>query len=379
MEIDRFSQVVALIYDAALSADRWDAVLGAFCELFSCPMGQVSYFESFSDPNPVFRVVGFDPDHLEGGLWDRYRALSQSDPRYPPTNFKPYHCRQVVSDEVLHASAIYQQALAPGGVEYTMSVFLNFEADAKCIVGLMRGPGLSAFTADDCEDFGRFVPHIARAVVMHTGLRRARDLAVAAQALVDRVPMGMIVLQDERIVLANAAASELFDQGDGLRRRGGGLSAATAQGQASLAAALHLAMRNGGEPVGLTLPAGDSGQLRVVVSRLEPASAERLSLGPEAVALYVSDSRRPLETREEMLRRLFGLTEREAEVLSALVQGHDTREIAARLGVGVETVKTHLQHIMQALGVRRQAALVKLVLSSPAWIAAPYGEAPVRS
>jgi DNA-binding CsgD family transcriptional regulator len=72
-----------------------------------------------------------------------------------------------------------------------------------------------------------------------------------------------------------------------------------------------------------------------------------------------------------VLRRLFGLTEREAAVLRARVEGDDRQAIARRLGIGAETVKTHLQHVMQAVGVNRQDALIRLVLSSPAWISGP--------
>jgi DNA-binding CsgD family transcriptional regulator len=70
-----------------------------------------------------------------------------------------------------------------------------------------------------------------------------------------------------------------------------------------------------------------------------------------------------------VLRRLFGLTDREATVLRALVQGDNTAAIARRLGISEETAKTHLRHIMQSVGVGRQVDLVRLVLSSPAWIA----------
>jgi len=89
-----------------------------------------------------------------------------------------------------------------------------------------------------------------------------------------------------------------------------------------------------------------------------------------AVALYLTDSRRPIETPEEVLQQLFGLTVREAAVLRALVQGETLTQIAQRLGIKLQTVKTHLQHIMQTTGADRQAALVKQVLSSPAWLAA---------
>lgn len=57
--------------------------------------------------------------------------------------------------------------------------------------------------------------------------------------------------------------------------------------------------------------------------------------------------------------RDLGLTEREAEVLVHLCQGLRTREIAEALYLGVNSIKTHTQHLYRKIGVntRTEAAL----------------------
>ncbi|MFZ2990258.1 response regulator [Ideonella sp.] len=54
-----------------------------------------------------------------------------------------------------------------------------------------------------------------------------------------------------------------------------------------------------------------------------------------------------------------GLTPRQADVLSMLLQGKPNKDIARRLGLSVETVKDHVQAVLRALGVssRTQAVL----------------------
>jgi DNA-binding NarL/FixJ family response regulator len=59
------------------------------------------------------------------------------------------------------------------------------------------------------------------------------------------------------------------------------------------------------------------------------------------------------------------LSPREEEILRLLVDGCLDKEIAARLGIGLETVRTHVQHIYQKLHVRnRTEAVVKYLRPS---------------
>ena len=54
-----------------------------------------------------------------------------------------------------------------------------------------------------------------------------------------------------------------------------------------------------------------------------------------------------------------GLTPRQADVLTLLLQGKSNKDIARRLVLSVETVKDHVQAVLRALGVssRTQAVL----------------------
>ncbi len=57
----------------------------------------------------------------------------------------------------------------------------------------------------------------------------------------------------------------------------------------------------------------------------------------------------------------FGLSPKEAEILSYIMRGDTRREIGAALFVSPETVKTHIRHIYGKTGVNSQEALRDLV------------------
>lgn len=54
------------------------------------------------------------------------------------------------------------------------------------------------------------------------------------------------------------------------------------------------------------------------------------------------------------------MTEREQEVLRLVAEGYTNREIADMLGIGVETVKSHVKSILRSLQAHNRAHAVAL-------------------
>jgi DNA-binding NarL/FixJ family response regulator len=57
------------------------------------------------------------------------------------------------------------------------------------------------------------------------------------------------------------------------------------------------------------------------------------------------------------------LTEREREVATLIADGASSKEAALRLGISPRTVELHRAHIMEKLGARNAADLVRIVLT----------------
>ncbi len=70
-----------------------------------------------------------------------------------------------------------------------------------------------------------------------------------------------------------------------------------------------------------------------------------------------------IELAEPMPRRLGKadeITPRETDVLKLLAEGHQNKEIAARLGLSEHTVKLHIHHIFAKLGAHNRTQAVKI-------------------
>jgi len=61
-----------------------------------------------------------------------------------------------------------------------------------------------------------------------------------------------------------------------------------------------------------------------------------------------------------------GLTPREREVAELIADGNSNKEAGRRLGISPRTVELHRAHLMEKLGARNAADLVRIVLSRAA-------------
>ncbi|MEU2792195.1 response regulator transcription factor [Streptomyces sp. NPDC007100] len=107
------------------------------------------------------------------------------------------------------------------------------------------------------------------------------------------------------------------------------------------------------------LRAGASGFLLKDASAADLAQAVRVVAAGDALLspnitkrLIAEFSRMTGQPRAPLKDRVGDLTERETEVLSLVAQGLSNAEIAARLVLAEQTVKTHVSRILVKLGVR---------------------------
>ncbi len=112
------------------------------------------------------------------------------------------------------------------------------------------------------------------------------------------------------------------------------------------------------------LRAGASGFLLKDASAQELSNAVRVVAGGDALLApavtrrLISEFARMGAPRGPDARRAEGLTERETEVLGLVARGMSNSEIAAKLIVAEQTVKTHVGRILMKLGLRDRTQAV---------------------
>lgn len=112
------------------------------------------------------------------------------------------------------------------------------------------------------------------------------------------------------------------------------------------------------------------GSINITVRAMKAGALDFLEkpVEPEALLSAVGEARQIDEARRRLLHdqrefeeRLLRLTPRERQVLDHVVAGRLNKQIAGELGTAEKTVKVHRGRMMQKMGVRTVADLVRAV------------------
>jgi two-component system response regulator FixJ len=128
--------------------------------------------------------------------------------------------------------------------------------------------------------------------------------------------------------------------------------------------------------VGVTLPVivmTGHGDVPIAVAALKagavdflekPFDDERLITAVRVALAAGGDARRHAASVAEVAVRLASLTKREREVLDLLVAGNPNKTIAYDLGASPRTVEVHRARVMEKMGARSLAELVRMVIAA---------------
>ena len=99
-----------------------------------------------------------------------------------------------------------------------------------------------------------------------------------------------------------------------------------------------------------------------LIRAVRAAAAGEMVLPEGDLAPVLDRLRRAAERSGEMDARFSTMTAREIDVLQAFADGLSTEEVGARFGIGVRTVRSHVENVLSKLGVHSKLEAVLLGL-----------------
>jgi DNA-binding CsgD family transcriptional regulator len=221
-------------------------------------------------------------------------------------------------------------------------------------------------TAERVKLTSALVPHLQQALRTQVHIEDfAQDASDIARA-VDSVRHGIVVVGAGSVVIhLNSAAERILKCGDGLCIRSGSVEATCASANAELRRSIVGALlEHEGSPRGGNsfLCRRPSGKRPYVIHVLPFSPATENMSGARALVVLVDPEQQP-EPPTRLLRRVYGLTNAEADVALRVLRGDGLKPICEELSLSMATVKTHLQHIFDKTDTHRQAELVRLLLT----------------
>ena len=237
-------------------------------------------------------------------------------------------------------------------------------------LGLPRERGRGPYRASALALLDRISPHVYRALRLSRQLARAGFTdAVQRASPASRSLAAWLVDADRRVVFANPRGEEVLRVSDGLAIRQGRLVAAVAAEQPAFDAALGRVLR---------LPDAPSDvDAELVLRRPRRQAALKLSIAPAPARLlgWLGEGARgafilghvpeaPAGHSAREVQRALALTQAEARVIAALVNGASPRVIAERFNVSLETVRAQVKSAMRRLECHRQSQLIAKVLNA---------------
>jgi len=276
---------------------------------------------------------------------------------------------RVVDDADLFSADEYavrtslQEALAAMGLGRFMGGIFPVGSGRYVSIALHRHTSDSrAYSSRQRDRLAALLPHIAQAVQLSESMLRNAVAGSLLQGPLDRWPCGLLVCdRDAHVIWANLRASRALLRGQGLSIVQGFLKVGRPVSQQKLLRALQDQPRVD-TPSYLALESQDC-TWRLAIHVLPPRPGE---IDPPLFLISMSDDQPIGDIPGAALVELFGLTQAESRLASALVAGQTVEYFAHQRGVSVGTVRYQLRQVLAKTGAERQADLVRRVLCSAA-------------
>jgi len=367
----RESDILDLIYGVLADPGWWPSMLTSVSDYLGAAGGMVAYCAVKGES---FLTTGRLSDEYGDLFVKQYASNCWSDAlRFIPFG-QAVICGSLVEDRTLRKTGFYADILAPQGIVNGLSTsHMSMAVDGGAGgFGFMLSERGSDKAQQGLRKLQRLVPHLHRALDASMQIGRYRQHGPQLERILQAMPQGAFLL-DRRggVLYANPAADALLQSGDGLLYQDRQLTAVLPEDGAALArwieGALSAASGMGAlhDPLRLERPSGKPALVVMPIPLPQPAFPFWGLFDHARLLVLVIDPVFQRLAAAPTVEKAFGLTPAQARVAVLAGAGLSAPQTAAALGLSMATVKTHLAHSFEKIGINSQAALVKLFTSLP--------------
>lgn len=365
-EGEQVSHLIGDIYDAALDPALWPSVQQRACEVVRASASTLYWQDSTRKIGSSFTHIGIEPDFTES----YFEKFIKINPLNTAVLFFGVEDVRSIADVMPHAeyrqTRFYEEWMRPQGFLDGAFCILEKSATSGTLFTLIRKESDGLIDDEMLRRMRLIIPHVRRAALIGKVIDLHRAEAAALADTVGGLGVATLLVDgNSRITYANAAAHGMLAEASVIRETAGKLTALDPEADRALRDIFTIADR-GDVAVGtkgIAIPMAAHGE-RYVAHVLPLTSGARRKAGSvysAVVAVFVRKAELNLTHPLEALVNAYKLTPAEVRVLMMIVETGNVAEVASILGISETTVKTHLQHIFEKTGTRRQAELVKLV------------------
>jgi len=373
--VEHFNAVVNAAYAAALDPALWPKALETLSDAVGAEGATIEIINSQRGAHE-FVQFGRLPEDRQDDYRQHYFHIC---PRIAPVARSRAHDivadYDFISEADMNRDPFYSEFLAPYDMRYFLSatVIQNGRWSAHLSPQFSTRHGHAQ--ASEIAFLRAVTPHFERALDVFLALEAQRSRAEGAERLMSDASAGIILIdRDLGVKWLNPAAERILGKNGAVvsisRRRlyirdepsQNALKAMIAEADQPITTVGQGVMhhkkfiaRNGRPPLMVIL-------LPLAVEcRYQQMGTHR------AFAVIIEDPTEPLPLSPDSLIGSFGLTPAEAAVAVALADALSPAEIAARRGIGMATVRTHIARVLEKTGSRSIVELVRLLALAAAW------------
>jgi DNA-binding CsgD family transcriptional regulator len=364
------SSLLADLYATPLEPGKWNLFLDKLCTLTNSSCGYV--MGAYQDSGNVILAGGGQSHDAE--FFRLYgEQYGSSDPFRPELAKLPTvginHGSELVDQAAVRKTEFYNDLLLQYDMEYMTLLLCNFSEVRTEGLSLWRSQKHQSMTKESEQLLEMLVPHLKTVLALRSKISSGQSLALFSEVVMEAMSTAALLVDgQERVRQMNRRAELCLARGNGLLLSRGRLQASDPQDQAQLQKLL----------LGVTskhrADALPGGAMRVArrnacplhVSVVPPPSENAFDDRDRYAVVFIYDQSASQGNRSVTMRQLYQLTPMEARTADLLCSGLTINEASELLRLTTETARFQVKQILRKTGVRRQAELVRLMLSLPA-------------